>query len=115
MSVAARMPLRLAACAHWAPVAGALLLATACGEQPSARAAAQADADLLLLGPLPNELVNDASLPFLLESPRSWLQHGAAGIGFIGFSYHGHSEQALGPKGPRRGFLSQWKALYPVS
>ena len=43
MSVAARMPLRLAACARWAPVAGALLLATACGEQPSARAAAQAD------------------------------------------------------------------------
>lgn len=36
------MQLRLAACAHWAPVAGALLLATACSEQPSARAAAQA-------------------------------------------------------------------------
>ncbi|HAJ89158.1 MAG TPA: cellulose synthase regulator BcsB, partial [Pseudomonas sp.] len=30
------------------------------------KSAAQADADLLLLGPLPNELVNDASLPFLL-------------------------------------------------
>ena len=43
MNVAARMQLRLAACARWAPVAVALLLGTACGEQPSARAVAQAD------------------------------------------------------------------------
>ena len=68
--------------------------------------AAQADADLLLLGPLPNELVNDASLPFLLESPRSWLQHGAAGTaeqsagGSLGMSANGPLAAVVGQQSP---------------
>ncbi|UVO17867.1 cellulose biosynthesis cyclic di-GMP-binding regulatory protein BcsB [Stutzerimonas stutzeri] len=68
--------------------------------------AAQADADLLLLGPLPNELVNDASLPFLLQSPRSWLQHGAAGAaeqsagGKLGMSANGPLAAVVGQQSP---------------
>lgn len=67
---------------------------------------AQADADLLLLGPLPNELVNDASLPFLLQSPRSWLQHGAAGAaeqsagGKLGMSANGPLAAVVGQQSP---------------
>ncbi|RRW57077.1 cellulose biosynthesis cyclic di-GMP-binding regulatory protein BcsB, partial [Stutzerimonas stutzeri] len=70
------------------------------------KSAAQADADLLLLGPLPNELVNDASLPFLLESPRSWLQHGAAGTdersagGKLGMSANGPLAAVVGQQSP---------------
>lgn len=68
--------------------------------------AAQADADLLLLGPLPNELINDASLPFLLQSPRSWLQHGAAGAaeqsagGKLGMSANGPLAAVVGQQSP---------------
>lgn len=70
------------------------------------KSAAQADADLLLLGPLPNELVNDTSLPFLLESPRSWLQHGAAGTdersagGKLGMSANGPLAAVVGQQSP---------------
>lgn len=65
--------------------------------------AAQADADLLLLGPLPNELINDASLPFLLQSPRSWLQHGAAeqsAGGKLGMSANGPLAAVVGQQSP---------------
>lgn len=68
-------------------------------------AAEQADADLLLLGPLPQQLA-DGALPILLESPRSWLQSGGAGPtiepanGNLGMSANGPLAAVIGLQSP---------------
>ncbi len=68
--------------------------------------AEQVDADLLLIGPLPQQLTEGATLPILLESPRSWLQNGGHGPtiepanGNLGMTANGPLAAVVGLQSP---------------
>ncbi|KJH79673.1 cellulose biosynthesis cyclic di-GMP-binding regulatory protein BcsB [Pseudomonas sp. KSR10] len=68
--------------------------------------AEQVDADLLLIGPLPQQLADGATLPILLESPRSWLQNGGGGPtiepanGNLGMTANGPLAAVVGLQSP---------------
>lgn len=70
------------------------------------KTAEQVDADLLLLGPLPQQLVEQSAFPVLLQQSRSWLQSGGVGPalspanGNLGMTANGPLAAVVGQQSP---------------